>query len=277
MLAKRRLYFNYMKHKKNVSYKKELVRLQRELVKLQTWVQKKGLKVAIVFEGRDAAGKGGTIKRVAESMNPRFCKIVALDKPNQKESTQWYFQRYVSHLPSAGEIILFDRSWYNRAGVERVMGFCTDKEYQEFLRSCPEFEIMLINSGVILIKYWFSVSPEEQKERFEERTETPRKRWKLSGMDLKGREKWHEYSKAKDVMFAHTDTELSPWNVIDSDHKKSARLNCIHHILSQIEYENLLPDPIEIPDIDQTNSYERTPIEEQNFVPKIYVKKSFGK
>lgn len=264
-----------MEQKKNIIYKKELVKLQRELVKLQFWVKKKGLKVAIIFEGRDAAGKGSAIKRVSEALNPRFCKTVALDKPNDKETKQWYFQRYISHLPSEGEIVLFDRSWYNRAGVEHVMGFCTEEEYQEFLRSCPEFENMLIRSGLILIKYWFSVSPEKQKERFEKRTETPRKRWKLSGMDLKGREKWHEYSKAKDVMFAHTDTKISPWNVIDSDHKKSARLNCISHILSQIEYENILPEPMEIPDIDDTNKYTRTPIDEQNFVPKIYGKESF--
>lgn len=264
-----------MEHKTTVSYKKELIRLQRELVKFQAWVRKKSLKVAIVFEGRDAAGKGGTIKRVAEALNPRFCKIAALDKPTEKEATQWYFQRYISNLPSGGEIVLFDRSWYNRAGVERVMGFCTEEEYQEFLRSCPEFENMLIRSGVILIKYWFSVSPEVQKRRFEERTLLPRKRWKLSEMDLKGREKWNEYSKAKDIMFAYTDTKTSPWHVIDADHKKSARLNCISHILSQIEYENVLPEPIEIPEIDQTNPYARTPIDEQKFVPKVYGKESF--
>jgi polyphosphate kinase 2 len=264
-----------MEHKTNVSYKKELIRLQRELVKLQFWVKKEGLKVAIIFEGRDAAGKGGAIKRISESLNPRFCKVVALDKPNDKEMKQWYFQRYISHLPADGEITLFDRSWYNRAGVERVMDFCTEEEYQEFLRSCPEFENMIIRSGIILIKYWFSVSPEKQKSRFEDRTETPRKRWKLSGMDLKGREKWNDYSKAKDSMFAHTDTQVSPWNVIDSDHKKSARLNCITHILSQIEYEDILPEPVEIPDIDDTSNYARTPIDEQKFVPKVYVKESF--
>ena len=233
------------------------------------------MKVAIIFEGRDAAGKGGAIKRISETLNPRFCKIAALDKPNEKEAKQWYFQRYISHLPAEGEIVLFDRSWYNRAGVEKVMGFCTEEEYQEFLRSCPEFENMLIRSGIILIKYWFSVSPEVQKRRFEERSQTPRKRWKLSGMDLKGREKWNEYSKAKDIMFAHTDTTTSPWNVIDSDHKKSARLNCISHILSQIEYKNVLPEVVEIPDIDNINKYARTPIDEQKFVPKIYGKGSF--
>lgn len=264
-----------MEHKTNINYHKELIRLQRELVKLQYWVQKQGLKMVIIFEGRDAAGKGGTIKRIAEALNPRFCRIAALDKPTEKESTQWYFQRYVAHLPAAGEIVLFDRSWYNRAGVEQVMGFCTEEEYQEFLRSCPEFETMLIRSGIILIKYWFSVSPEIQKRRFEERTLLPRKRWKLSEMDLKGREKWNEYSKAKDVMFAYTDTKISPWYVIDADHKKSARLNCIAHILSQIEYENILPEPIEIPDIDDKNKYIRTPIDEQNFIPKIYTRGSF--
>lgn len=264
-----------MSKKETVKYEKELIRLQRELVKFQTWVQEKGLKVVVIFEGRDGAGKGGTIKAVSEALNPRFCKIVALDKPTERETTQWYFQRYVSHLPAAGEIMLFDRSWYNRAGVEHVMGFCTEEEYQEFLHSCPEFENMLIRSGIILIKYWFSVSPEEQKKRFEDRTETPRKRWKLSGMDLKGREKWNEYSKAKDTMFTHTDTRLSPWHVINSDHKKSARLNCISHILSQIEYEDLLPEPVEIPDIDNTNEYIRTPMNEQSFVPQIYDEDSF--
>ncbi len=264
-----------MSKKETVKYEKELISLQRELVKLQTWIQEKDLKLVVIFEGRDGAGKGGTIKTVSEALNPRFCKIVALDKPTEKESTQWYFQRYVSHLPSAGEIMLFDRSWYNRAGVEHVMGFCTEEEYQEFLHSCPEFENMLIRSGIILIKYWFSVSPEEQKKRFEDRTETPRKRWKLSGMDLKGREKWNEYSKAKDAMFTHTDTRLSPWYVINSDHKKSARLNCISHILSQIEYEDLLPEQVEIPDIDDTNDYIRTPINEQSFVPQVYDENSF--
>lgn len=258
-----------------INYEKELTNLQKELVKLQYWIREKGLKLAVLFEGRDAAGKGGMIKAISEALNPRFCKIVALDKPTERERTQWYFQRYVAHLPAAGEICLFDRSWYNRAGVERVMNFCTEEEYQEFLRSCPEFENMLIRSGIILVKYWFSVSAEEQKRRFEKRAQTPRKRWKLSGMDLMGRVKWHEYSKAKDTMFAYTDTETSPWHVVDTDHKKSARLNCIHHLLSQVAYEDILPAAVSIPDINHNNSYVRTPISSQKFIPKVYQRDNF--
>ena len=222
-----------------LKYVDELARLQFELIKLQSWVQKEGLKVVVIFEGRDAAGKGGVIKRITESLNPRVCKVVALGTPTERERGQWYFQRYVPHLPTKGEIVLFDRSWYNRAGVERVMGFCTEEEYQEFLRACPLFEEMLIRSGIILIKYWFSVSDEEQERRFKERIENPIKRWKLSPMDLKSRELWVEYSRAKDDMQRHTDTTLSPWNIVDADNKKKARLNCIRHLLSQIAYKDI--------------------------------------
>ena len=248
-------------------YKKELKRLQGELVKLQYWVKDKGLKVVVLFEGRDAAGKGGVIKRISECMNPRICRIVALGTPTEKEKGQWYFQRYVAQLPAAGEIALFDRSWYNRAGVERVMGFCTHQEYVEFLRSCPEFEHMLQRAGIILIKYWFSVSDDKQEKRFQDRLEDPTKRWKLSPMDLEARAKWVEYSKAKDDMFAATDTTRSPWNVVAADDKKSARLNCISHLLSQIEYKDLTPPPLKLPKRQKNIDYERPPMDTQNFVP----------
>ncbi|HAI10635.1 MAG TPA: polyphosphate kinase 2, partial [Phycisphaerales bacterium] len=228
-------------------YEKELRKLQIELVKLQEWIKQEGLKVVVLFEGRDAAGKGGTIKRITQSLNPRICRVVALGTPTEREKTQWYFQRYVPNLPAAGEMVLFDRSWYNRAGVERVMGFCTDDEYAEFMRSCPEFERMLIRSGIILVKYWFSVSDKEQESRFESRIDDPTKRWKLSPMDLKSRAKWVEYSKAKDKMFAITDTKQCPWYVVHADDKKRARLNCISHLLSQIPYEDLTPKPIKLP------------------------------
>ncbi|MEL6815472.1 MAG: polyphosphate kinase 2 [Cyanobacteria bacterium J06598_3] len=252
------------------TYEKELERLQRELVKLQYWVKAKGLKVVVIFEGRDAAGKGGAIKRISECLNPRLCKVVALAAPTEREKGQWYFQRYVAQLPSAGEIALFDRSWYNRAGVERVMNFCTRKEYVEFLRSCPEFEHMLQRSGIILVKYWFSVSDDEQERRFHDRLENPAKRWKLSPMDLEARAKWVEYSRAKDDMFAATDTTLSPWNVVEADDKKSARLNCISHLLSQIEYEDLTPPPLKLPKRQKNIDYERPPLNTQNFVPQKY-------
>ncbi len=220
------------RHKiKNDVYEKELARLQIELVKLQEWVKHEGLKVVVIFEGRDAAGKGGVIKRITESLNPRICRVVALGRPTERERTSWYFQRYVAHLPSAGEIVLFDRSWYNRAGVEHVMGFCSDAEYKEFLRSCPEFEQMLIRSGIILIKYWFSVSDVEQERRFQQRMNDPTRSWKLSPMDVESRSNWVEYSKAKDAMFAHTDSKQSPWHVVKADDKKCARLNCIRHLL----------------------------------------------
>jgi len=255
-------------HKK--FYEQELAKLQTELVKLQYWVKYKGLKVVIIFEGRDAAGKGGTIKRITEPLNPRGCRVVALEKPSDRERTQWYFQRYVAHLPSAGEIVIFDRSWYNRAGVERVMGFCTEEEYWEFLRSCPEFEKMLIRSGIILLKYWFSISDEEQEKRFRERATDPRKRWKLSEMDLASWDKWVEYSKAKDEMFKYTDTKISPWYCVNANDKRKARLNCIAHILSMIPYEDVTPKPLELPPRKIDNSYVRPPIQEFTYVPEIY-------
>ncbi|HOK65690.1 MAG TPA: polyphosphate kinase 2 [Anaerohalosphaeraceae bacterium] len=251
-------------------YEKELEKLQIELVKLQEWIKHKGLKVVVLFEGRDAAGKGGVIKRITQKLNPRICRVVALGTPTEKEKTQWYFQRYVAHLPSAGEMVLFDRSWYNRAGVERVMGFCTEEEYREFLRSCPEFERMLIRSGIILIKYWFSVSDEEQERRFQARLEDPTKRWKLSPMDLESRARWVEYSKAKDEMFAHTDIKQAPWYVVEADDKRRARLNCIAHLLSMIPYKDLTPPPIKLPPRQKDKGYVRPPITDQNFVPQVY-------
>ncbi|NOZ45930.1 MAG: polyphosphate kinase 2 [Chlorobi bacterium] len=254
----------------NKFYLEELKKLQIELVKLQEWIKLKGLKVVVIFEGRDAAGKGGTIKRITQSLNPRICKVVALGTPTEREKTQWYFQRYVPHLPAKGEMVLFDRSWYNRAGVERVMGFCTDDEYWEFLRSCPNFERMLIRSGIILIKYWFSVSDHEQEIRFQNRIDDPTKRWKLSPMDLESRAKWVDYSKAKDEMFSYTDTKDSPWYVVEADIKKRARLNCIHHLLSLIPYEDLTPKPIKLPPRNESKSYVRPPITDQTFVPEIY-------
>jgi polyphosphate kinase len=229
------------------TYASELQCMQLELVKLQEWVKFKSLKVVVIFEGRDAAGKGGVIKRITESLNPRVCRVVALPAPTEREKTQWYFQRYVAHLPAAGEIVLFDRSWYNRAGVERVMGFCTEAEHAEFLRSVPEFERMLIRSGIILIKYWFSVSNKEQEDRFQARITDPTKRWKLSPMDLQSRARWVEYSKAKDEMFAYTDIKQAPWYVVNADDKLCARLNCIHHLLSMIPYEDLTPEPVVLP------------------------------
>lgn len=251
-------------------YKKELAKLQIELVKLQRWVQQEGLKVVVLFEGRDAAGKGGAIKRISETLNPRVCKVVALGTPSDREKTQWYFQRYVAHLPAAGEIVLFDRSWYNRAGVEKVMGFCTYDEYNEFMRSCPQFEMMIQRSGIILIKYWFSVSDKEQEKRFQERIENPTKRWKISPMDLKAREKWVDYSKAKDDMFAATDVPESPWNVVEADDKKRARLNCISHLLETVPYEVLPLKDIELPPRQKAIDYERPPISTQNFVEAVY-------
>jgi polyphosphate kinase 2 len=251
-------------------YEKELGRLQIELVKLQEWVKSKGLQVVVIFEGRDAAGKGGTIKRITESLNPRIVRVVALPTPTERERAQWYFQRYVAHLPASGEIVLFDRSWYNRAGVERVMGFCTDDEYREFLRSCPEFERMLVRSGVILIKYWFSVSDEEQEHRFQARIDDPTKRWKLSPMDLESRSRWVEYSRAKDEMFKYTDIKQAPWWVVNSDDKRRARLNCISHLLSMIPYEDLTPEPIKLPPRQDDVGYVRPPISDQTFVPEIY-------
>jgi polyphosphate kinase 2 len=252
-------------------YEKELTRLQAELVKLQYWVKHKGLRVVVLFEGRDAAGKGGAIKRVAEPLNPRGCRVVALGTPTEREKTQWYFQRYVQHLPAAGEMVLFDRSWYNRAGVERVMEFCTKEEYDDFLRSCPEFERMLVNSGIILIKYWFSVGDAIQERRFRGRADEPTKRWKISTMDLEARTRWVEFSKAKDAMFDHTDNSDCPWWVVLADDKKRARLNCIAHLLSQIKYEDVLPkDSLKFPPRQTDDGYKRPPREKQRFVPEAY-------
>jgi polyphosphate kinase 2 len=249
---------------------KELERLQLELVKLLEWIKAKKLKVVILFEGRDAAGKGGVIKRVMEYLNPRFCRVVALGIPTEKEKTQWYFQRYVKHLPAAGEMVLFDRSWYNRAGVEHVMGFCSPEEYEEFLRSCPEFERMIIRSGIVLIKYWFSVSDEEQERRFQERIHNRAKRWKISPMDVLSRSKWLEYSKAKDTMFQYTDIKQAPWYVVKSDNKMKARLNCIHHLLSLIPYDEIEPENIELPVKQSEIGYIRPPVSDQTFVPEVY-------
>ena len=251
-------------------YENELRKLQIELVKLQEWIKFKKLKVVVVFEGRDAAGKGGVIKRITQELNPRICRVVALGVPTEKEHGQWYFQRYASHLPAEGEMVLFDRSWYNRAGVEKVMQFCTDDEYEEFLRSCPEFEKMLVRSGIILIKYWFSVNDEEQEKRFRKRVKDPLKRWKLSRMDIVSREKWDEYSKAKDMMFAHTDIEQAPWYVVNADSKKLARLNCINHLLNLIPYEDITPPPVEFPKRKKGGFYDRPPITDQKFIPEKY-------
>ncbi|ODS03085.1 polyphosphate kinase [Methyloceanibacter marginalis] len=251
-------------------YEKELARLQVELVKMQEWIKHEKLRVVVIFEGADAAGKGGVIKRITESLNPRLCRVVALGTPTEREKTSWYFQRYVPHLPAAGEMVLFDRSWYNRAGVERVMGFCGDAEYQEFLRSCPEFERMLVRSGIILIKYWFSVSDAEQERRFQKRMNDRTRSWKLSPMDVESRSRWVEYSRAKDTMFAHTDIKQAPWYVVKADNKKLARLNCITHLLSMIEYGDLTPSPPMLPPRPKAGDYVRPPMEDQNFVPDFW-------
>lgn len=251
-------------------YEKVLEKLSVELVKMQEWIKFKGLKVVIIFEGRDAAGKGGAIKSITQFLNPRSCRVVALAKPTEREKTQWYFQRYAEYLPSAGEMVMFDRSWYNRAGVERVMGFCTDSEYEDFLRSCPEFERMIIRSGIILIKYWFSVSDEEQEKRFQDRINDPTKHWKLSPMDIAARSKWVEYSKAKDQMFAYTDIKQAPWYVVDSNDKRRARLNMITHLLSLIPYEEIEHPTIVLPDRQKDTGYVRPPKTDQTFIPKIY-------
>ena len=251
-------------------YEQELAKLQIELVKLHTWVKQKGLKVVVIFEGRDAAGKGGAIKRITEHLNPRIARIVALGTPTERERSQWYFQRYVAELPAAGEMVLFDRSWYNRAGVERVMGFCTDEEYWEFMRSCPEFERVLVRSGIILIKYWFSVSDEEQERRFQDRIQDPIRRWKISQIDVESRSKWVEYSKAKDAMFLYTNIEEAPWWVVEGDDKLRARLNCISHLLSMIPYEDLTPQKITLPPRQEDTGYVRPPRTGQTFVPEVY-------
>ncbi len=260
---------------KAADYNRELARLQTELVKLHYWIKDKGLKVVVIFEGRDAAGKGGVIKRITQRLNPRIARVVALGTPSDREKEQWYFQRYVPHLPSAGEMVLFDRSWYNRAGVERVMGFCTDDEYRDFMRTCPEFERMLVRSGIKLIKYWFSVSDEEQERRFRIRNTDPTRRWKLSPMDLESRSRWVEYSRAKDAMFMYTDTEKAPWYVVDATVKRHARLNCIHHLLSLIPYEDLTPEPIELPPRQVDAGYKRPPITSQKWVPAVYGHNSY--
>lgn len=251
-------------------YEKELANLQVELVKMQEWIKQKRLRVVVIFEGRDAAGKGGTIKRIIQPLNPRVCRVAALGNPTEREQTQWYFQRYVAYLPAGGEMVLFDRSWYNRAGVERVMGFCSDEEYWEFLRACPRFEQMLIRSGIIMIKYWFSVSFEEQERRFKDRINDPTKYWKLSKMDLQSRVRWDDYSRAKDEMFTYTDTKHSPWYVVNADDKRRARLNCIHHLLSMIPYQEVKLKKIVLPERDISRQYIRPPISEQTFVPEIY-------
>jgi polyphosphate kinase 2 len=251
-------------------YRDELARLHAELVTMQEWIHARGLRVIVLFEGRDAAGKGGAIKTITLPLNPRYARVVALPAPSDRERSQWYFQRYVANLPAAGEMVLFDRSWYNRAGVERVMGFCTDEEYVEFMRSCPEFERMLVRSGLVLIKYWFSVSDEEQERRFRARIEDPTKRWKLSPMDLQSRSRWVEYSMAKDEMFAHTDIKQAPWYVVNGDDKKRARLNVIHHLLSLIPYEDLTPEPIVLPPRQPDSGYVRPPITDQTFVPEVF-------
>lgn len=260
-----------VKKLKSQFYEAELSRLQTELVKLQYWIKHQGLRVAIIFEGRDAAGKGSAIKRIVDCLNPRGCRVVALGKPSDVEKTQWYFQRYVAHLPSAGEIVLFDRSWYNRAGVEQVMGFCAEKEYQEFMQSCPEFERMLVRSGLILLKYWFSVSDEEQERRFQARVKDPAKRWKLSPMDMESRDRWEDYSRAKDVMFVHTNIPEAPWFTVEADDKRRSRLNLLRHILSKIPYEDITPSAIDLPPRKlPSKGYVRPPINEQFFVPQFY-------
>lgn len=251
-------------------YEKLLLKQEIELVKLQEWVKANKLKVVVIFEGRDAAGKGGVIKTIAGCLNPRICRIVALGIPTEKEKTQWYFQRYVTQLPAGGEIVLFDRSWYNRAGVEKVMGYCTNEEYEEFLRSTPEFEKMLIRSGIILIKYWFSVSDKEQEKRFQDRIQDPTKRWKISPMDVESRDKWVEYSMAKDKMFSYTDTKQCPWYVVHADDKRRARLNTIDHFLTLIPYKDLTPKPFKLPPLKHDVAYVRPPMTDQTFVPEKY-------
>ena len=251
-------------------YEKELSRLQLELLKLQEWIRYSNTRLVIIFEGRDAAGKGGVINRISAPLNPRFCRVIALGTPTEREKTQWYFQRYVHHLPSAGEIVIFDRSWYNRAGVERVMGFCTDIQYKKFLAACPVFENMLMSDGIFLLKYWFSVSDNEQEKRFQERVTNPMKNWKLSPMDLEARNRWADYSLAKDKMFEHTDSEDSKWWVVDGDDKRRARLNCMSHLVSQFDYSDIKKERLTLPRRSEVKNLTRSPIELQRFVPKIW-------
>ncbi len=252
------------------TYFRELFRLQGELVKLQEWVVASGHKLVVLFEGRDAAGKGGAIKRITQRLNPRVCRVAALPAPNSREKTQWYFQRYVAHLPAAGEIVLFDRSWYNRAGVERVMGFCTEEEYEEFFRSVPEFEKMLIRSGIQLVKYWFSITDDEQEFRFSCRVHDELKRWKLSPMDLQSRVRWEEYTRAKEMMLERTSIPEAPWHVVPGVDKKKARLNCIHHLLGQVKSEEIAHDPIVLPQRVHHEDYHRHPVPEEMIVPQVY-------
>ena len=251
-------------------YDSELLRLQVQLVDLQEWIKQKGLRVAVIFEGRDAAGKGGVINRITQRLNHRIVRVVALGIPTERERSQWYFQRYVPHLPAKGEMVLFDRSWYNRAGVERVMGFCTDDEYQEFLRSCPDFERMLVQSGMILIKYWFAISPEEQERRFRKRISDPTKRWKIGPIDVASRARWTDYSQAKDAMFTYTDIEEAPWHQVGADIKRHARLNCINHLLQTVPYEDIPDEPVKLPDLQRDPNYRRPPIDSLNWVPEVY-------
>ncbi len=252
------------------TYFRELFRLQHELVRLQDWVQHKGLKVVVLFEGRDSAGKGGAIKRITQRLNPRVCRVAALPAPNERERTQWYFQRYAAHLPAAGEIVLFDRSWYNRAGVERVMGFCTADEAEEFYRSVPEFERMLIRSGIILLKYWFSITDDEQQFRFAMRIRDPLKQWKLSPMDVESRRRWEDYTRAKEVMLQRTHIPEAPWWVVEAVDKKRARLNCISHLLAQIPYEDIEHPPVLLPDRMRHDDYERHPVPREMYVPERF-------
>ncbi|MEB3159482.1 MAG: polyphosphate kinase 2 [Synechococcus sp.] len=251
-------------------YESELERLQIDLVRMQYWVKATGFRLIVVFEGRDAAGKGGTIKRLTEPMNPRGCRVVALGTPSDQEKTQWYFQRYVEHFPSAGEIVVFDRSWYNRAGVERVMGFCTAEQVEHFLEDCPRFEQMLVNSGILLLKYWFSVSDSEQEARFQSRIDDPTRRWKLSPMDLEARNRWVEFSKAKDAMFARTNIPEAPWFTVEADDKRRARLNCLRHVLSKVPWDDMTPPAFKLPERPHQGDYTRPPINEQFFVPNAY-------
>ena len=251
-------------------YFNELIRLQKELIKLQDWVVATGERIVVIFEGRDSAGKGGAIKRITQRLNPRVCRVAALPAPNDREKTQWYFQRYVAHLPAAGEIVLFDRSWYNRAGVERVMGFCTDAQYEEFFESVPEFERMLVRSGIRLIKYWFSISDDEQESRFMSRIYDPLKQWKLSPMDLESRRRWEDYTKAKEVMFERTHIPEARWWIVEGDDKKKARLNCINHLLSQIPYQEIQRDEVVLPEREHHDNYQREPIGEDMYVPNVY-------
>jgi len=251
-------------------YFKELFRLQRELVKLQDWVVSRKLKVVVLFEGRDAAGKGGAIKRITQRLNPRVCRVAALPAPTERERSQWYFQRYIPHLPAGGEILLFDRSWYNRAGVERVMGFCSEEEYEEFFRSVPEFEKMLVRSGIVLIKYWFSITDEEQHARFLMRIRDPLKQWKLSPMDLESRRRWEQYTQAKETMLERTHIPEAPWWIVEAVDKKRARLNCIHHFLTQVPYEEVEHGAVRLPERIHSPDYTRHPIPKERFVPSVY-------